>query len=109
MELAALAPYVTSFTQGFGNWNYSIPTNAIGTWLQDDWKLSPKLTLNLGLRYDNDLGIFNPGLTLARASKRRTITTIFYSSPASALPMTLLAPARRSSAEARDSSTPTFR
>ncbi len=63
-NIAALSPYATSFTQGFGNYNYSLPTNAIGFWIQDDWKLTPKLTLNLGLRYDNDLGIFNPGLTL---------------------------------------------
>jgi len=63
-NIAALDPYVTSFTQGFGNWSYSIPTNAVGAWFQDDWKISPKLTLNLGLRYDNDLGIFNPNLTL---------------------------------------------
>jgi len=63
-NVAALDPYVTSFTQGFGDWNYSIPTNAVGAWFQDDWKISPKLTLNLGLRYDNDLGIFNPNLTL---------------------------------------------
>ena len=63
-NIAALSPYATSFTQGFGNYNYSIPTNSIGFWLQDDWKISSKVTLNLGLRYDNDLGIFNPNLTL---------------------------------------------
>ncbi len=63
-NIAALSPYATSFTQGFGNYNYSIATNAIGFWLQDDWKITPRLTLNLGLRYDNDLGIFNPNLTL---------------------------------------------
>jgi hypothetical protein len=63
-NLGALSQYATSYTQGFGNYHYSISTNAIGAWLQDDWKVSPRLTLNLGLRYDNDLGIFNPDLYL---------------------------------------------
>ena len=63
-NLAALSPYATSYTQGFGNYIYSVNTNSIGFWMQDDWKVSPRLTLNLGVRYDNDLGIFNPNLTL---------------------------------------------
>ena len=34
-NIAALSPYATSFTQGFGNFNFAIPTNAIGFWLQE--------------------------------------------------------------------------
>ncbi|HWF10175.1 MAG TPA: carboxypeptidase regulatory-like domain-containing protein [Bryobacteraceae bacterium] len=63
-NIAALSPYATSYTQGFGNFDFSIPTNAMGFWFQDDWKVNPRLTLNLGVRYDNDLGIFNPNLYL---------------------------------------------
>jgi hypothetical protein len=68
-NVAALGPYATSYTQGFGNYIYSVSTNAIGFWLQDDWKVTPRLTLNLGLRYDNDLGIFNPDLVLKSGIK----------------------------------------
>jgi hypothetical protein len=63
-NIALIAPYALSFTQGFGNYLYSIPTNGVSGWAQDDWKITPKLTLNLGLRYDNDLGMFNPDLYL---------------------------------------------
>jgi Carboxypeptidase regulatory-like domain len=47
------------FTQAFGNYNISIARNIIGGWAADDWKILPRLTLNLGLRYDNDLGAYN--------------------------------------------------
>lgn len=63
-NIAALNPYVISFVQGFGNFNINIPTNAFAGWIQDDWKLNPKLTFNIGVRYDNDLGIFDPTLRL---------------------------------------------
>jgi hypothetical protein len=48
-----------TFTQAFGGYNIHIARNVIGVWAQDDWKLLPRLTLNLGLRYDNDLGAYN--------------------------------------------------
>jgi hypothetical protein len=50
-----------TFTQAFGQYNIHIVRNAIGVWGQDDWKILPRLTLNLGLRYDNDLGAYNTG------------------------------------------------
>ncbi|HTD97570.1 MAG TPA: TonB-dependent receptor [Edaphobacter sp.] len=53
-----------TFTQGSGNFNIDIPRNAIAFWVQDDWKVLTRLTLNLGVRYDNDLGAFDPGLKL---------------------------------------------
>jgi len=48
-----------TFTQAFGNYDISIGRNIIGVWAQDDWKILSRLTLNLGIRYDNDLGAYN--------------------------------------------------
>ncbi len=63
-NIAALAPYANTLVQGFGSFNYDLQRNTIGFWLQDDWKVLPKLTLNLGLRYDNDIGMLSSSLTL---------------------------------------------
>ncbi|MFP5227863.1 MAG: hypothetical protein ACLGXA_09535, partial [Acidobacteriota bacterium] len=48
-----------SYTQAFGNYNIDIVRNIVGLWMEDDWKVIPRLTLNLGLRYDNDIGAYN--------------------------------------------------
>jgi len=36
-----------------------LPVHHISWYVQDDWKLTPGLTLNLGLRYDAQPGVFN--------------------------------------------------
>ncbi|MGD1095615.1 MAG: hypothetical protein ABSB35_26920, partial [Bryobacteraceae bacterium] len=61
---AALGAISQTFTLGYGNFNYALHRNIVGFWFQNDWKVSPKLTLNLGVRYDNDIGMLNPGFTL---------------------------------------------
>ncbi len=45
-------PCYGTFTQGFGAPIYAIATTDYGFFAQDNWKLSPQLTLELGLRYD---------------------------------------------------------
>ncbi|MGB8590906.1 MAG: TonB-dependent receptor [Candidatus Acidiferrales bacterium] len=40
----------------------SVPTWELGFFAMDDWKIRPSLTLNLGLRYDRELGSFNENL-----------------------------------------------
>lgn len=47
------------YTQAFGKYDISIGRNIIGVWAQDDWKILSRLTLNLGIRYDNDIGAYN--------------------------------------------------
>jgi outer membrane receptor protein involved in Fe transport len=36
-----------------------IPVKHFSTYVQDDWQITPRLTLNVGLRYDVQLGSFN--------------------------------------------------
>ena len=65
-NFAALSPWVRTYTIGIGNFPNQYGQPKFGGWVQDDWRPSSRLTLNLGVRYDlflnqwaNDLG-FGP-------------------------------------------------
>ena len=57
-NLAALSPIARTWTQSVSSANYTIerPRHDLAFWLQDNYRVSNRLTLNLGLRWD---GAFN--------------------------------------------------
>jgi len=60
-NVAGLEPYVTKFDQNFRpDWMLHIPRAQFALWAGDEWRVSDKLTLTYGLRYDNDLGFISP-------------------------------------------------
>jgi hypothetical protein len=48
----ALLPLVRSFSWQVGNIEQGLWRPDVAAWLQDDWAITTKLTLNLGIRYD---------------------------------------------------------
>ena len=62
-------PCYNTFVQGFGNPIYALSTMDTGVFAQDNWKLSPRLTLELGLRWDHEtIPAADPKLTSATGS-----------------------------------------
>lgn len=62
-------PCYQNFYQGFGAPSYAISTLDTGVFAQDNWKFNPRLTLELGLRWDHEtIPAPNPALIAATGS-----------------------------------------
>lgn len=54
------------FTMTTPPYSVPLPTHQFSLFVQDDWRPSSRLTVNLGLRYDRQLGSFNENINLDR-------------------------------------------
>ena len=57
-NLAALSPIVRSYTLGVGQMQQNAPLSGFSGWIQDDWKIGSRVTVNLGARYDMEYGVY---------------------------------------------------
>jgi len=46
-----------------------LDAHQIATWIQDDWRITPRLTLNLGLRYDIDVNFYHQSHSANNATR----------------------------------------
>jgi hypothetical protein len=44
-----------NFAQGFGTPGFNFSTNDVALFVQDDWRIRPRLTINLGLRWEREI------------------------------------------------------
>ena len=64
-NLAALSPITRSYTVAVGTLPTRNPRKTYAVWLQDDWAVTSRLTLNLGVRYDLLTGVFANNVALS--------------------------------------------
>jgi len=62
-NLAALSSITRSYTIGVGNFNVPFDSQKAAAWAQDDWQITDRLTLNVGVRYDVGIGLFANDIT----------------------------------------------
>jgi hypothetical protein len=56
--LAAISSITRSYSIGVGDFNVHLYSKKAASWVQDDWQMNSRLTLNLGVRYDLEIGVF---------------------------------------------------
>jgi outer membrane receptor protein involved in Fe transport len=66
----------TSFYQGIGNTNKPSEDNSLGVFAQDSWKISPKFTLNYGVRYDIEWAPIFPASTALNSTAEQALGVI---------------------------------
>ena len=49
-------PAPANVIQGLGDPFYFLPIHVLGSYVNDDWRINPNLTVNLGVRYDIEIG-----------------------------------------------------
>ena len=54
-NLGALSPITLRVRFSVGDYVFKTPRHIAAGWIQDDWSITPRLTLNIGLRYDVDI------------------------------------------------------
>ncbi len=61
-NIAAMAPYVLRFDQNFNQsgWLIDVPRPTAALWFGDNWRASNRLSINFGVRWDDDWGVFSP-------------------------------------------------
>ncbi len=75
--------------------SYDVRSNYHGFFIQDDWRVTPKLTLNLGLRYEHEAGLYDTldrivtGFDTTTANPLQTQAQLNYTcAPGASLPCT---------------------
>jgi len=61
-NLAALSPITTAVQITIGPFDFPYHQHIVGAWVQDDWAVTQRLTLNVGVRWDLLVGAFNENM-----------------------------------------------
>ena len=61
-NLAALSPYRAALRPELqpAGWLIDIAAADVAVWFGDNWRVNNRLTVNYGVRWDDDLGVFSP-------------------------------------------------
>src|SRR5262245_48842449 len=59
-DVSGLDSLVQRFNQNTGDWTFNCPRPTWGIWIGDNWRVNNRLTINLGVRWDDDIGATAP-------------------------------------------------